>query len=228
MKIDFRVIRRRLRWQLHRLRLRASEAHIAVLSRGIDLIDEEILGEDKTNAAELETRGQANAAERKNQRENALFMVVGHALSAWARMEDSLVAIARMLLVTKFTKAGAVMYSIINFNVWLSLIDELFVLEPHYSSLKSKWNKINEKLRGIKDTRDRLAHHSIYSRDHISATSETSLSPARFDTRQKSLKYEPLTLEQISAFTHSLAEIIGDLTALMNAIQKLAESEPWS
>jgi hypothetical protein len=52
------------------------------------------------------------------------------------------------------------MYSIINFNVWLSIIDELLLLDTRYSKTKSKWNGISSKLRGLKDTRDRLAHHT--------------------------------------------------------------------
>jgi hypothetical protein len=118
------------------------------------------------------------------------------------------------------------MYSIINFNVWIGLIDELFVLEPSQTPLKPKWNKISERLRGLKDTRDRLAHHTIYSGPKIGATGDTLLRPGRLDARQKSQKYEPLNFEQISTFTHSVTEVLNALTTLINAMTEIVEREP--
>ena len=182
--------------------------------------------EDKAIVAGLEAHDQAVTAAWKKQDGDALFLSVGLALSTWAQMEESLVVIAGMLLRTKFTKAGAIMYSIINFNVWLGLIDELFVLEPSQSELKPKWNKISERLRGLKDIRDRLAHHTIFSGDKIGATGDTSLRPGRLDTRRKSQKYEPLNFEQISTFTHSISEVLNTISALINAMTEIVEREP--
>jgi hypothetical protein len=121
---------------------------------------------------------------------------VGRALSFWARMEELLVVITSILLGTQFTKAGIIIYSIVNFHIRLNIINELFLLEPRYGKLESKWNKIAEKLRILTDTRDRLAHHTIYSissEDNASAkVLDTSLRPARLDLRRKSQKYHPL------------------------------------
>ena len=182
--------------------------------------------EDRISVAELEAHYQERIAEWEDRDKKALFTSVGLALSLWAQMEESLVVIAGMLLRTKFTRTGAIMYSIINFNVWIGLIDELFVLEPSQTPLKPKWNKISERLRGLKDTRDRLAHHTIYSGPKIGATGDTLLRPGRLDARQKSQKYEPLNFEQISTFTHSVTEVLNALTTLINAMTEIVEREP--
>jgi hypothetical protein len=118
---------------------------------------------DKTLAAELEALDQEATAKLKSRDEDALFRAVGQALSFWAQMEENLVPIAGMLLRTEFEMAGLVMYSIINFCVRLTIITDLFSMSNHYSSLKPRWTKIFEKLRKMQDTRDRLAHHTIYS-----------------------------------------------------------------
>ena len=55
-----------------------------------------------------------------------LYTRVGQAISFWASMETRLVTIAALLLGTSEQKAGLLMYSIMNFNVWLIIIDELF------------------------------------------------------------------------------------------------------
>jgi hypothetical protein len=78
--------------------------------------------EDRISVAELEAHYQERIAEWEDRDKKALFTSVGLALSLWAQMEESLVVIAGMLLRTKFTKTGAIMYSIINFNVWIGLL----------------------------------------------------------------------------------------------------------
>jgi hypothetical protein len=184
----------------------------------------------KPFAPELKATDLEDALLKRKQDQYAVFTSVGQALSIWARMEEMLVAIAGLLLDTRFTKAGAVLYSIINFNVWLSLIDELFVLEPNYNAHKPRWNKISERLRGLKDTRDRLAHHTAYFRD----IGGTALRPGRLDTRRKSLKYQPLDFEQISTFIISvsdalqdLAELLNAMTGVLNAMTGRREPKPW-
>ena len=116
------------------------------------------------------------------------------------------------------------MYSIVSFPVWLGIIDELFSQEPLYSTLKPKWNKINGRLRGLKDTRDRLAHHTIYHGERVSAGGP-ALTPARFDVRQKSQKYQPLDYDQTSRFIDSIGDIMNDLRALLEAMTALLTRE---
>ena len=148
----------------------------------------------------LSANRQAPAFESLEQEgETLFFAAVGQTLSFWASVEELLVLITSMLLGTQSTKAGIIMYSIINFNVKLNIINELFSLEPDYRTLEPKWNKINERLRALKDTIDRLAHHTIFSEDRINASIlDTSLKPVRLDIRQKSQKYQPLDFAKIN------------------------------
>jgi hypothetical protein len=150
--------------------------------------------------------------------QETLFTAVGRALSVTSHTDENLVAITGMLLRTKFQMAGVVMYSIINFHVRLNIIDELFSISPHYGSLKPRWNKINEKLRAMQDTRDRLAHHTLYSgvtNDNV------ALNPGRLDTRRKSQKYKPLDFPQITSFILDLSNVIQESADLINAMNDL-------
>ena len=61
--------------------------------------------------------------------ESTFCEAIGRALSFWARLEELLVVITSILLGTQFTKAGIIMYSIVNFHVRLNIINELFALE---------------------------------------------------------------------------------------------------
>ena len=120
----------------------------------------------KEFAAEWEAHDQETGEKWRSVHRQALFMNVGLALSQSTEMEELLIGIVCLLLRThEANKVGTVMYSIISFPVWLSIIDELFLLEPLYSTLKPRWNKINKRLRGMKKTRDRLAHHTLYYGD---------------------------------------------------------------
>jgi hypothetical protein len=156
-----------------------------------------------------------------------LYAAVGEALSQWARMEDLLVAIASLLLRThEVNKVGIILYSIINFNVWLDIIEELFTLEPIYTTLKPRWNKLGSKLKGLKNTRDRLAHHTIYYGDNATTLAgDISLRPGQFDIRQKSQKYQPMNYDQTTKFTDSVINLAKDLTALLNAMTSLLKEE---
>lgn len=124
------------------------------------------------------------------------YAATGQALTVWARMEEELVILAALLLPVMTEKAGLMMYSIINFNVWLTIIDELFNLELSYSEFRSRWHKIAERLRKEKDNRDRLAHHPISHDPKGPALSK----PPRLDTRQKAKSFTPLTLRQATDF----------------------------
>jgi hypothetical protein len=157
-----------------------------------------------------------------------LFSNVGLALSQWAGMEDLLVGIASLLLRThEGTKVGIMLYSI-NFNTWLRIIGDLFSQEPRYITLKSRWNKISERLQRLNDTRVRLAHHTIYVGDKATTfAGDTSLKPAQFDIRPKSQKhrFEPLDHDQISKFIDSVNKVVEDLIALLNAMTDLLNKE---
>jgi hypothetical protein len=196
------------------------DAKIELLKRSIERLS------DKTLATELEARLQESAPKLKELHNFALYTSVGQALSHWAGMEELLVAIASLLLRThEATKVGIIMYSIVNFGFWLSVIDELFLQEPLYTPLKPKWNKINSRLRGLKRTRDRLAHHTIHYGDKVATlTGDTSLRPGRFDTRQEQ-KSQSMDLDQILIFTGSISKVAEDLTALLNAMTDLLKRE---
>src|ERR1700742_819654 len=90
-----------------------------------------------------------------------VFGNVGLAISAWAKMEEMLVVIVAMLLRVPAEKAGLMMYSILNFNSWIEIINVLFEIDRQLIPLRSKWTKIAERIRRIKDQRDQLAHHPI-------------------------------------------------------------------
>jgi hypothetical protein len=217
MKIDFRGIRMRLQWRLERLQWQALDATIELLLRRVRKLD------IKTAVAELEE----NFQKRKQLHTRVLFTSVGQALSTWASMENVLITIAALLLRTEeATKVGIIMYSIINFNVWISIIGELFLQEPRYIELAPKWNKMASRLRGLKETRDRLAHHTIHSGDRATTIfADTSLRPGLFDVRQKIQKYQPLNFDEISKFMLSTIKVHEDLTALLNAMTALLTQE---
>jgi hypothetical protein len=185
---------------------------------------------DKTIAAEFDVKHEALNRETgekfRSLHRQALFESVGLTLSHWAGMGELLVAIASLLLRThEARKVGIVLYSI-SFNIWLSIIGELFLQEPRYITLKPRWNKISERLRGLKDTRDRLAHHTIYEGDQATTIKgDSSLRPSRFDLRQKSQKYQPLDLDQIYKFSDSLIKVHGELTVLLNSMTDLLTRE---
>jgi hypothetical protein len=225
MRIDFRDIRSRFELWKARQQLRGALALFnlirpLVIRAGSQEQKEKLVPE--WEAFDQEATGRINATHRW-----ALFTSVGQSLSHWAGMEESLVAITTLLLRShEANKVGIILYSIINFNTWLGIIGELFSQEPLYSPLKPRWNKISERLRGLKDVRDRLAHHTIHYGDKATTDKgATSLRPGRFDIRQKSQKYEPLEVDQIFAFGDSLGKVQEDLTALLNAMTALLSNE---
>src|SRR5258708_3461061 len=113
----------------------------------------------------------------------ALFISVGRALTAWSKMEEFLVIIVAYLLRVRTAQSGLIMYSILNFSVWLSIIHDLMDMDETFSPLLKRWNKISERIRKIKDRRDQLAHHSV--RMHPDAIMTSIIRSSRFDTRQK-------------------------------------------
>ncbi len=62
--------------------------------------------------------------------DNGIFVAIGQGISIWALMEGNLVHVFAMLMGSSVEKSGLVLYSIINFNVWLTLITDLFAVHP--------------------------------------------------------------------------------------------------
>jgi hypothetical protein len=145
--------------------------------------------------------------------DRVLFLTIGQALSAWAKMEEVLVIILALLLRTQSEKAGLILYSTINFNAWISIIDELFAIDEIFSSRKPRWNKLAARMREIKDDRDRLAHHAVRDDEHNGHFSGT-IGPGRFDIRRKSLKYSPMDHDHIIYFTKTVGKLAVDLLQL--------------
>jgi hypothetical protein len=119
-------------------------------------------------------------------------------------------------------KAGLILYSIANVHSWLSIIDELFAIEPRYRSLRSDWTPIAERLKKLNDTRVRLAHHALVSGKGIEALMAgedlevifPSLRPNQFDTRTKTKKQTPLRFGEVVVFIQDLASValrLGEL-----------------
>ena len=117
------------------------------------------------------------AAKLRSVESQWLYTVVGQALSSWAMVEEDLVVIATMLLRVDVSKAGVIFYSIINFNIWLSIIGELFRMDEDFGKLIPSWNKISHELRALKNTRDNLAHQTMH---HNRPEGDISLRPGRF------------------------------------------------
>ena len=147
----------------------------------------------------------AGAAKISESDERVLFTFIGMSLTSWARMEEVMVVLVRLLLRTDRARAGLIMYSIINFNVWLTLIDDLFDHDPEFKSFKPRWTKIAERIRRIKDTRS----HQIPA--GMSSVPDRYLIPSKYDFRQKSQRYKPLTKTEIFAFMESVMAITTDL-----------------
>jgi hypothetical protein len=156
-----------------------------------------------------------------------LHYATGRAITAWALMEERLVVIASLLLRTSPKKTGLIFYSIINFQVWITIITELFDLDSDFKSFQRRWNKIFERLRAEKDNRDRLAHHYVMSSDISDNPLGLAVKAAsRIDMRTKSLKAAPLTIEQVSKFQKRIEQLSDDLRDLMNDIQAHAWPDP--
>jgi hypothetical protein len=149
MGLDFRGIRVRLQERLERLRVRV----VLALLNLMRLIIVKLSPKDQKEkfVAEWETHDQKLGEKWESLHRGALHQSVGLALSQWAGMEELLIGITGLLLRTsEFWKVGTIMYSIASFPVWLGIIDDLFLLEPRYITLKPRWNKLNNRLRGLR------------------------------------------------------------------------------
>ena len=211
----FRQISRRLEWRLQRLFDRALDTKINLIRRGLERLRQE---DHIADPAKFEALKEG-AKNIEMQRRMALCMNVGQALSVWARMEEALVGVACVLLETKIEKAGIVMYSILNFNVWTSIIDELFTVDKRFDALVPKWRKIITQLGPLQKMRNNLAHHTInLPQDDATPIGDAALSPAPSDTRRQSQKSGPLDYNEISKFQDSVMTVTDSLTALLVAM----------
>ena len=164
-------------------------------------------------------RTQYPISEEDEQSYTRLFhAAVGGALTRWAIMETRLIFIASLLLKTNPQKVGLIFYSIINFQVWITVITELFPMAPEFEAFNRRWNKIFERLRAEKDYRDRLAHNIIVMSEPVSQ-------PSPLDFRSKSQAFKPLTLEEVMTFRERVGAITDDLNALVDEMMaRLANS----
>jgi hypothetical protein len=146
--------------------------------------------------------------------QNVLFATVGRALTAWSKMEESMVAMVGLLLRVPTEKAGLMMYSILNFNSWLGILNDLFALDNTLATFQKRWSKISERARKIKDKRDQLAHHSVV----MNPDSFPAIRPSRFDVRQKTKLQKQLDAHEINEFTEAVIGITVDVQALIDAM----------
>jgi hypothetical protein len=174
----------------------------------------------KAIAADVEQRSKELFEKAED---NALYLVVGSALTT--SMEEAMVMILAQLLRTNADKAGLILYSTINFNVWISIIDERFAIDDVYSKLKPRWNKLAERLRRLKDDRDRIAHHAVNKKEANTSTfAQPALRPSDLDIRQKSLKYRPMANDDIMEFSSKVNTLSRDLLGLAQVMVDLAHT----
>jgi hypothetical protein len=151
--------------------------------------------------------------------EDALFQSIGMALTIWAKMEELLIAIMALLMRSDISRAGLILYSTVNFSVWLMLIHDLFEMDPLFACHIKQWNKIGERLRAIKDDRDRLAHHSVENvAETTSGIGSFGLRPSEYDVRRKSRRQKPMTLAEVREFTREVTAEARKLRALLDAM----------
>jgi len=173
------------------------------------------LSKEKALLEKKLARGRVERRQALLQQAKTFYAIVGQGISHWSDVEERLIEVVACLLRTPEPKAGLVMYSIINFNVWLQLIDDLFVLDETYRSSLKQWRQIFEALRKEKDIRDRLAHHRL-----IQEGIEARLRPPVFDMRTKSQKMQPLTAEEILDFTERVTGINRAISALLETMSR--------
>ena len=143
-----------------------------------------------------------------------LYFTVGQGITLWSKMENVLVFMFAILMPVTLPKAGLVLYSI-NFNQWLHLIDELLA-DSDFVEARLGWNKLKSELKALSDTRNVLAHHQV-DRD---VDERPSLVPSAFDSRSKTLKKHPLSVEDIQEFSTKV-NLMG---LKLDAVSKLIEN----
>lgn len=135
--------------------------------------------------------------------------LVGQALAIWSNMETNLVLLCAGLLNADRAKTGLVLYSIASFNTWLAIIGELISHDSKFNTHNDTWKKLANTLRGLHDTRVRLAHHGRdFSLDRL------VIKPAPLDIRTKTKKAALLTPKEIGHFSGRAMDMGEQLYAL--------------
>ena len=156
--------------------------------------------------------------------DNDIFVVIGQGISIWALMEGNLVHIFAMLMGSSVEKSGLVLYSIINFNVWLTIVTDLFAVHPELKQFSGAWNKKVGRLRSLNDVRVRLAHHTALEHGGFEIGDRT-LKPGRNDTRPRSLAHTPLTADDIDDFAEKVIEINNEIGELGHQMGKVLSAD---
>jgi hypothetical protein len=192
---------------------------------------EETMTVERTDESEPTEEQIKHFEEIKKQAEKHFYFLIGLSITAWSSMEGYLVYVATMLLDTTPQKAGLVLYST-NFHSWLSIIHDLFNIDPSYHSLRSDWNNIENKLKGLNDVRVQLAHHAAVGSamvlDDVVASGDTKdifpiLKANKLDTRSKTQKREALQAAELVKFVKDVgreANAIKALTGQMTPIYR--------
>jgi hypothetical protein len=147
------------------------------------------------------------------ERKELLYVALGESISNWAETEALIAVVGAMLLGTTADKAGLVFYSIPSFYSWLTIIDELFIIDTQFAKMKPAWGEIAETLKKLNDTRVRLAHHS--SKRPEGRGGVPALRPISIDARSKSKKYAPMEVDEIVNFIARLDPVYRKLSALI-------------
>jgi hypothetical protein len=150
----------------------------------------------------------------------ALYLLIGQGISMWSGAEAIIAEIFASLMGSPPEKAGLVIYSINNFYTWLTIIDDLISIDDRFAPIKDEWGRIAEKLKGLNDTRVRLAHHTAFTFGEM-PSGPPSLRPSYMDTRSKSRKHAPLTSGEIDTFCDEVDSMLDRLIALKSAIESL-------
>jgi hypothetical protein len=169
------------------------------------------------------TELQFDVKEAKLAQVRLFYAGVGQGISQWARMEERLVQITAKLLKTSEKKAGLILYSIINFYVWLDIIDQLFILDASYKDAHAKWQTLVSLLKKENDIRVRLAHHALdldLKVDYERHSLEAYLRPGKYDTRTKSKTLKPLETQEIIDFAQRISDLHDQLILVLELMKK--------
>jgi hypothetical protein len=156
---------------------------------------------------------------------NLFYSTVGQGISFWAIMEGRLVQIAAKLLKSPDERTGLVMYSILNFHIWLQVIDDLFVMDGTYKQSHKLWRGVIDDLKKENDIRARLAHHTRrIDGAEKDPRKGITLRPSPLDRRTKSQKFTPLTADDIVSFTERVTQLSDKLDIILQTMEKSESS----
>jgi hypothetical protein len=169
----------------------------------------------------------------KKQFERDFYYAIGRSITSWSLTEGRLVYIAAMLLDATPEKAGLVLYSITNFYTWLSIIDELFAIDPKYRPLRPDWIAIAERLKKLNEVRVRLAHHAVERGKGIEVLVSDgdemeifpSLKPNKHDRRNKAQKLTRLQFEELGDFAKDLRLVFDAISELTDRMEPIFNAE---